>query len=224
MVDAHVGGGSERRLGVIGDAEAGALDHQQIVGAVARGEGFLRDETEAGKRILQRGELRLAAEDRLGDPAGQPARGDFEPVAVAFVEADHPGNSVGERGESAGDEDGAGAVRPHGADQLAAAGRQRDALDDHAADRLLGQAGEEAYALAERRGEVELAAHGALGDVGDLRLEAGEIGKLVDAFLLDHGRIHVGDELALATAGGRLHGDVGGSAGGERSRAQAKIA
>ena len=52
-------------------------------------------------------------------------------------------------------------------------------------------------ALAQRRREIQLALHGALGDRGDLRLEPGIVGELVDAFLPDDRRIHVGDQQPL---------------------------
>ena len=41
-----------------------------------------------------------------------------------------------------------------------------------------------------------------------MRLEAGEIGQLVDAFLADHGGIHVGQQKPLAPDAGRLHDNV----------------
>ena len=66
--------------------------------------------------------------------------------------------------------------------------------------------------------EIELAVHGARGDRGDLRLDADGVGELVDAFLLDHGRIHVGDEQPLAAIGERHEGDVDGPAGDQRAR------
>ena len=59
-----------------------------------------------------------------------------------------------------------------------------------------------------RRLERDLAAHRAFGDGGDMRLEADEIGKFVDAFLTDHGGIHVGDQQHLAPMCQRLHHDV----------------
>ena len=52
--------------------------------------------------------------------------------------------------------------------------------------------------LAQRGLEFDLAAHRAFGDGGDMRLEAGEIGQFVDAFLADHGGIHVGEKKLLA--------------------------
>ena len=62
------------------------------------------------------------------------------------------------------------------------------------------QALEQRDALAQRRLELDFAAHRAFGDGGDMRLEAGEIGQLVDAFLADHGGIHVGQQKLLAPA------------------------
>ena len=48
--------------------------------------------------------------------------------------------------------------------------------------------------LTQRALEIQLALHRALGNFCDLRLDVGVIGQLVDAFLPDHGRIHVRDE------------------------------
>ena len=63
------GGGGDHRLGVVGDAEAGARDHVEIVGAVADRQGLA---SRSKACALDQGrELGVAAEDRLGDPAGQ---------------------------------------------------------------------------------------------------------------------------------------------------------
>ena len=48
-------------------------------------------------------------------------------------------------------------------------------------------------------------------------LHADMIGELVDAFLADHGRIHVGQKKRLATAARRLHHDIDGRAGERRT-------
>ena len=58
--------GRDHRLGAIGDAEARRLDHGQVVGAVADGHG-LGAARPSGRSSMQRGELGLAAEDRLGN-------------------------------------------------------------------------------------------------------------------------------------------------------------
>ena len=96
----------------------------------------------------------------------------------------------------------------HGHDQLAAARRRRDAFFqdfiDHADRHILQQRD----ALAQRRLELDLAAHGAFGDFSDMRLQPGEIGQFVDAFLADHGGIHVGEKKLLAPERRRLHDNV----------------
>ena len=77
-------------------------------------------------------------------------------------------------------------------------------LVDHADRHVLQQRD----ALAQRRLELDFAAHRAFGDGGDMRLQAGEIGQFVDAFLADHGGIHVGQKKLLAPGRDRLHDNV----------------
>ena len=96
----------------------------------------------------------------------------------------------------------------HGRDQFAAARRQRDALFEDLVDHADRQALQQRHALAQRRFELDLAAHRAFGNGGDMRLQAGEVGQLVDAFLADHGGIHVGEKKLLAPGCPRLHDNV----------------
>ncbi len=96
----------------------------------------------------------------------------------------------------------------HGRDQFAAARRQRDAIFQDFVDHADRQALEQRHPLAQRRLERDLAAHRAFGNGGDMRLHAGEIGELVDAFLADHGGIHVGEKKLLAPDRLRLHDNV----------------
>ena len=96
----------------------------------------------------------------------------------------------------------------HGRDQLPAARGQRDALFQDFIDRAGGQVLQQRDALAQRRLELDLAAHGALGNGGHMRLHPDEIGELVDAFLADHGGIHVGEKKLLAPEADRLHDDI----------------
>ncbi|GAA0005708.1 hypothetical protein BRDID11002_57110 [Bradyrhizobium diazoefficiens] len=99
-------------------------------------------------------------------------------------------------------------MRPHGRDQCAAARRQRDALFQHLVDDTGGKVLQKRNALAQRRLELDLAAHCAFGDGGDMGLHPDEICELVDAFLADHGGIHVGEKKLLAPDAGWLHDDV----------------
>ena len=76
------------------------------------------------------------------------------------------------------------------------------------------------HALAQGWLEGDLAAHGPLGDRRDLLLQANRVGEFVDAFLRDHGGIHVGQEQPLAPVRScRQHGDVDRL--GREGRAQA---
>ena len=100
--------------------------------------------------------------------------------------------------------------RPHGGEQRAAARCQRDTLCDDLFHGRNRQPLEQRDALAQRGLERDFAAHRAFGDRRDVRLQPDIVRKLVDALLLDDGRIHVGDEQPLAPARERLHHDVDG--------------
>src|SRR3954454_1167453 len=134
VVDHGVGGGSDRGLGAERHADAGLAEHREIVCPVADRHGGL---TAKAETVAQRDKglaLRLASEDRLLDPAGEPLVCDDEPVRAVLVEADHPGDRAGEEREAARDQAGVRAVRPHRAHEGASAGRQRDARGDDLVD------------------------------------------------------------------------------------------
>ena len=99
-------------------------------------------------------------------------------------------------------------MRAHGHDQFAAARRRRDALLQHFVDHADRQALQQRDALAQRRLEGDFAAHRAFGDGGDMGLQPGEIRQFVDAFLADHGGIHVGQKKLLAPVDPGLHDNV----------------
>ena len=115
------------------------------------------------------------------------------------MKPEHLRDGIGEGDEAASHEDRSRAADPHRADQRRGAGVRNDPFRQTAADRFLVEPGKESHALAKCRLEVQFALHGALGDLGDLALQAGEIGELIEAFLADDGRIHVSDEQALET-------------------------
>ena len=88
VIDPHRCRGGDRGLGVVGDAEAGVLDHAEIVGAVADHEGVEVVEIEGLAQLDQGGELGGAAEDRLGDLAGQFAILDPELIGAVLLKSD----------------------------------------------------------------------------------------------------------------------------------------
>ncbi len=63
-------------------------------------------------------------------------------------------------------------------------------------------------ALAQGFFEFDLAVHGAGGNARDEIAKSGHVGQFVDAFLLDHGGIHVGDQHLLAPRCGLLHSKI----------------
>jgi hypothetical protein len=161
-----------------------------------------------GGDLLQRLDLGFAAQHRQGDMAGQHAAIGQKRVGAVFVKAERGRDRAGEDGEAARDQRRIGALRAHGGDQLAPARHQGDAAVQHLVDGGFGQARQQGDAGDQGLVEIQLSVHGAGGDGGDARADAGDIGQLVNAFLLDHGRIHVGQQHRLAPAGGRLDDKV----------------
>ena len=96
-------------------------------------------------------------------------------------------------------ERGVGAAGPHGLNKDACARHQLDpCLEDLLEDTGLHSL-EKRHPFAERRLEGNLAAHRPLGNRPDMVAEADHRGELVDAFLADDGRIHIGHEQLLPT-------------------------
>ncbi len=159
-------------------------------------------------QLDQRRELGFAAENRLADLAGQQAAVEHEALARVSSKPIIAAIGCGEKREAARDQHGIGAVGAHGATRVAAPGvsATRSRITSPIASSR--QALEHRDPLAQCRLESDFAAHGALGDRGDLGLHAGEIRQFVHAFLADHGGIHVGEEQPLAAVGGRLHDHI----------------
>lgn len=213
MVEPGVGCGGYGGFGTKGCAQSRFAEHGEIVGAVADGHRLLRRQLEAGTQFDERVELGLFAEDRIGDLAVQDAVISEQCVRAMFVEADGRSDRAGEDGEAARDEGGVAAIRADRLDQLAPARRQRDAVADDFADDRKRHALQQGDALAQGRFELDLATHGTLGDFSDMFLQAHDGGQLVDAFLADHRRIHIGEEQRLAAGRRRLDDDVDRGAG-----------
>ncbi len=91
-------------------------------------------------------------------------------------------------------------------------------LCDHLVDYRDRQTFQQRDTLAQGRLEGDFAAHGAFGDRRDVVLQPGKSRQFVDAFLSDHGGIHVGEEQLLAAVGGRLHDNVERTAEGRAER------
>ena len=208
MLDARVRRFRDDGLGVIGDTQASRLEHRNVVCAVARRERVMRREAEAVAQLHEGRDLRIAPQDRLFDAAGQFSIFDDQPVAALLVEPDHRGDSACEQGKAARDEAGVCAVRPHGGEERARTGCQRDAPLDDLIDNRGGKTLQQRHTLAQCGLERDLAAHRALRNRRHVRFQADIVRELVDALLANHGGIHVGDEQLLASPGERLNHKV----------------
>ena len=148
----------------------------------------------------ERRELGFLAQDRRLDRARERAAVVLQHVGGIEIEAQRLAHQRREVGEAAGHQRAGGAVLLHGGDQGGAARHVADAPGRlvEPGDR---QALQQADALLEGGGEIDLAVHGARGDAGDLLAQAQEVGQLVQHLVLDHGRFHVGHQQLLAPAG-----------------------
>ena len=86
------------------------------------------------------------------------------------------------------------------AHQLECAGGERHARERAVEDARI-ESGEQSHAFVERLGKVELAAHGALGDVGHLLAHAGLFAQKVDDLLVDKGRVDIHDDEPTVVGG-----------------------
>ena len=210
MVDPHPRGGGDRRFGAEGNAHSRFAQHRKIIGAIAHGHGCACRQVGGFAKADKRFALGFLAEDRLCHTAGEPAALDFEDIGVVLVKADHFSNTGGEEREPARHERGACTVCPHGLHQLAAARRQADAVPNDILDDCFRKTSEKRDPLTQGRLEGNLAAHGAFGNRRHMCFQADEIGKFVNAFLTNHGGIHIGEEKRLAPPLRLLHDDVDG--------------
>src|SRR5712691_4165495 len=85
-----------RGFGAVGDAEAGVLDHAEIVGAVADHQRIEIVEIEGFAQLDQRCEFCRAAQDRFSDLAGQFAVCHQQLVGAVLLKADHGCDRIGE--------------------------------------------------------------------------------------------------------------------------------
>jgi hypothetical protein len=190
-------------LGLPGDAEAGRLQHGDVVGAVADGDGLVEAEVFAGAEGEEEVAFVLGVDDGVGgvELAGEGV-GDWvgeEVVGEGVVEAELGGEPVGQGLEAAA-EDGEGEAETfeHLAEFFGARGDGDlgfESLED-----VAWNAFQEGHSGFEAGGEVELAVHGAGGDCRHFGLNADVGCDLVDDFLLDEGGVHVEDAEALVTA------------------------
>ena len=211
MVEPGVGDRGQRRLGAIGDAQPRLLDHRHVVGAIADRQRHRRRPARARSRAS-------TSASRL--TAASTIRPSTAPVSLPSrdLQADWPRTG---RSPTASATGAAKAVKPpetsmvsaplraHRPDQRRRAGIGPHPLGKAARDDRLRPspaAGRPARASAAAKSSSPCIARSVIAATS--RLEPGIIGQLVDAFLADDGRIHVGDEQPLSRELGRLDDDI----------------
>src|SRR5690606_17462566 len=161
-----------------------------------------------------------AVDDRAVHPSGDLAVLDLQRVGGGVVDAEVLDEGVGDLGEAAADDGELVVEALEGPDHRAGPGGQLEL----AADLVYGgrvEPGEQRDPLAQGALEVELAAHGGLGDLGDLVEAAGVLGEQLDDLALDEGGVDVHDDepLGAPVQAALLDGDVDlllGGLGGQR--------
>ena len=131
-----------------------------------------------------------------------------ELVRAVLVKPDLRRNRSGEQRKAAGDQARVSTMGPHGLDQGAAAGRERDARRDDLVDDADRQALNRAT-RSRRAGSKAISpfiARSVMAETSAFRPTI--IGEFVDAFLPDHGGIHIGEKEALAALGDGLDHEV----------------
>src|SRR5690606_23839424 len=207
--DRLLGGLLDQRFGAEGHTEAGQAKHRQVVGAVADRDGLLQLQALLLRQLAQQIGLALSIDDGLDSHPGDLAVLDLQFVGEYVVDT-QPGLQLpGEIGKAAGENRGLVAqALEFGEQHLGPFGQaqRRTDLFQH----VLGQALQQAQALLEAGTEIQLAAHGPLGDFGDLLTDSGGLGQLVDHLGLDQRRVHVEYRQTAIAAEHRvtLDGDV----------------
>ena len=150
-----------------------------------------------------------SVDDVADEAAGQPAVDDLEAVGPGMVDAELSGEVADDLDEPAGDHgdrEAEALQRPHQGPGTGTEPNRRA----HLVEDGCRQALEDGDALSQAGREVELTAHGRLGDGGDLCLTAGVGRQQLDDLVLDQRGVDVHDHQAATApgqAGGR-HGDV----------------
>jgi tRNA dimethylallyltransferase len=217
MIDPPSRGGGDQRLRVERHANPGGGQHRQIVRTIADRYRLRERNPVMGCQSKQRLALGLAGHDRRLHRASNAALPKFETVGDDVIETELCGDPFGEDREPARDKRSNGSSSPHRGDQLPRAWRQPNAADRFFENAIF-HAFEQADARLECRGKIDLAVHRAVRDFRNLRSKPKEIRQLVQHFILDDRRLHIGDEKALAPLRRWLDENIDRHAADQRAR------
>src|SRR4051794_39582269 len=157
MAKLAVGDLDQRGLGAESNPEAGLLDHQLVIGAIADGEHVVRFEAELLAHLDKGVPLGHGIDDRVANLARQLAAGKHQAVGPHTIEPDRTSHRLGEGQEPTRHKETTRTARAHRLDERLRARRQMNALIEAALELALVEAGEQAHPLAKRTGEIKLA-------------------------------------------------------------------
>ena len=157
-------------------------------------------DTALNSPIQQLDELGLLGHDICRQLAGEFAVHDLQAVGQAKVDTRGGYDLVGNLVETAAHHADLPALAVRRAHELQRAGGKRHALKG-ALEHALVQAGEQPHTLLERLLKVQLAAHGALGDLRHLLAHAGFLAQQVDNLLVDEGGVDIHNNEACSHDG-----------------------
>ena len=124
-----------------------------------------------------------------------------------MIEPEFNGDSFGKNQKTGRNERGDRGGVSHRCDQLPGPRSQPDKAG-RVFKNVIRQTREQTDASLERGAEVELSIHRAAGNFRDFSPEPDEIGELVEHFILDNRRFHIGDQETLAPVRNRLNQNV----------------
>ena len=199
MIDPHRCDGSNDRLCMHRNAKPRCLQHPEIVGPVSHGNCRRR----VTHQCFQCVDFCFCAKYRPGNITGQNSIALDQLICSGFMKTEKSSNPVGELDKSAGDERRTGTILSHCANKNHPAAGQSDACLDYFVDDGRWKPTQESNTFDQGFFEIQLAVHGKGSDLGDAVSDAGFGGKFIDAFLIDHGGIHIGDQKLLSTTRSR---------------------
>ena len=208
-VEGCVGRGPHHGLGVEGDAQTGSIEHVEVIGTVADSDGARQGNRELRGESLEGLSFAAAIDDIAQDAPREASVDDLERVGTQPIDLELFGQRCNHLGESARDEAHAKAQSPERATQGAGARRQANALRRDS-ECVHTESGEQGHPPSEGLSEIDLTAHGALGDRGNLLEYPILGGEKVDDLVLDESQIDVHDDepLTPAVKAGMLDRDI----------------
>ena len=183
---------------VEGDAESGRLDHFDVVGPVADREHVGRLQAFFIAQPRQGIQFRGPPENRLQNLPRQLPVLKRQLVSPMVVKADAFGDAASKKAETARHQDAERPVMAHGLNKCPRSRHKRNAFLIDAFKQIAVHSFHQRQAFAQGIGKSDVSVDDGRRDLPDPRPKADGIAQLVNAFLVDDGGVHVGDEELLS--------------------------